>query len=437
VQPIQGGVFGNPYVQCDPVGESHGTIMAWLVGGAITQGQDPNITDAQERLRRTGVAPEASLHYYTFFTAGDLVSAYFTALVNGADVISNSWSTALPLSGPPGPGECSRCDPDCDPGGINGWFRIAQDVGAMSVSGTSNLNNKPDLAYPADVTCNSTHPSYRPEVIAIGGVTDNDYDTSSVAPFSGRGWIDATIGGSSIYSGLPVQIPAVSLVAPGFAELYFAEEQEYGDTSVDPLYPPNVGGVSVSAPIVAAAAGLLRQQYIAQTLIFPETWHAMLLSMGDGAFPRHQISDTQKWVFGGAGVSEIYGAGRFKYKSFPDLAPPSGLLISGFLLEELDEVRFSIPQVATGSFVPENLVWSVYIDEDDLSEVPYVLAYVEDTCTGDVLMIDPYLGFQKHISLRPPTWFFHDVACIELVVSGISVAGGGVWVYNTAYYEGF
>lgn len=404
---------------------THGTIVAWTAAGAIDQGQDPNITDGWEQLRRSGVAPEASILYFRVDTPGDVASALLAAALAGADVANLSITLT----------QGDGCDPTCafygDCGGLNAMIKTVTDAGMLVVISAGNDNNEPGLKYPDDVNCNVSYPGQRPEAITVGGIgavpgEPDPYQFEPIGNYSGRGFVTTFVGGSHFAVD---EMSVVSITAPGVVELYFAEQDEYSDTSASFAgWVAPVDGTSFAAPVISGGAGLLRE------LMGPVTHDARMLKalvlvMGDGTGARSAYGGREQ------GVSEVYGTGKFRAHNLQLLPQPAGYLLTQYHLEEGWVASQPIPP--SGGPLPSGvsqIKWAAYIDQSDLGQVPFLFFSLVDTCLGyGLLAYDWYFGLEKYISLEVASI---SGICPELRVYGYSVPAGGVQVYNAAYYHG-
>jgi len=409
---------------CGPAAAStvatHGTIVSWVAAGSIEQGQDPNHTSRSARSRRSGVAREAELYYFRVFNAADVFNALGWAAFAGADVINMS----LRIAG------CQNfCDRNLDCAGINDQLETVTNAGTLVVKSTSNRNVAGSL-YPNDVDCNVTYPGWRPEVVSVGNVNttgSTDYDSASIAASSSRGWVTVGVGGSwSQYYPNGLNVPAVSITAPGVVSLFFAENDEYQDTSASFFYSAEVSGTSFAAPVVTGAAGLLRQS-MPTFKTNARMLKTLVLLMGDGNDARNTGPGWEE------GTSEVWGTGKLKAHRPTGLPAPGASIFYTTTVTEGQEKFQPFPSGSIPTGVKQ-WKWVAFIDERDLDEVPWIWAEVEDTCnSGIVVGSDIFFSPVKYVSLTDPQ--VKAGRCLRMRLYGLSVPSGGVTVYNAAYYS--
>jgi hypothetical protein len=251
------------------------------------------------------------------------------------------------------------------------------------------------------------------------------YDIEPIGAYSGRGHLEVGMGGWYAQYYPTWDMGVVSISAPGVVELYFAENDEYSDTSQDPDWNIAIQGNSFSIPVMSGAAGLLRQT---TGNVDARALKAMVLVMGDGTDSVYSGQGSH------AGPSEIYGTGKFKGHRFGGLEAPSGALYNwSWHLEEGQELSLTFPSV-----VPSGVTkwkWAVYVDQHDLSQVPWVWLRVEQGCggAGPLGPTDYTVSLQKFVSLEAPV--LQAGQCPRVEVYGFSVPPGGVDVYIAGYYH--
>ncbi|KPK16401.1 MAG: hypothetical protein AMJ62_05810 [Myxococcales bacterium SG8_38] len=391
---------------------NHGTWVSSIAAGDLTQGQDPNTTDPYERRTRTGVAPEASILYLTANSTGFLSAAIASAFLLGADVINLSLGVA----------ECSH-DLKTDCGGLNQVIRTVTEGGALIVAAAGNEQTPTGRCRPGS-DCSVCYPAIRPSVVAVGNVETArglDYDLADIAETSSRGTVTVGIGGR--YSALfpeGVAIPVVSIAAPGNLCSYFSEEGTYDEIGRS--------GTSFAAPVIAAGAGLVREEF-GPAVRDARMLKSHILAMGDG-------TDAETPSRGVAvGMSSTWGAGRVKFHSFESMESPKGIAHRSFHLRENERAILTAADTKGERFDPRVTQWKMgmYIDASDLSGIPYVLISYHDTCNGRrIIAADLEAGLERHAVLESPAV---NQACLEIRVYGYSVPEGGVEVFVTDYYH--
>lgn len=393
---------------------AHGTWVTSVLLGDITEGQDPNITDPLERLRRTGMAPEAALYYLNASYPDEIAAAIFNAVGSGADVIN------LSLASPCQP----NCSPTADCGGMNSMIRFATESGVLVVAAAGNSNGICISSEPT--VCSVCQPALRPEVLAVGNVDtlgSIDYDVADIHLLSSRGKIRVGVAGqyASLYPN-GVDIPAVSISAPGtFSHFFFGAQHEYLDWGGQ-----YQSGTSLASPVIAGGAALLRQEmgYLSPFHRDVNMLRAKIIAMGDGT-----------GAIAGGYMSEVYGAGKVKFHPFNSMVAPKGQSHQQFRLYENEVVTLDAAH-APGSLPPEATQWKMGMDikVTDYSSIPYVILSFQDVCGGTRwLATDWRAGLERHMILDSQS--FDADTCIRVSVSGYSIPPGGVTVSVYDYYH--
>ncbi len=391
---------------------NHGTWVASIAAGDLTQGQDPNTTDPVDQRRRTGIAPEASILYLNASSTGFVAAAVAHAFLLGADVINLSLAVS----------ECAY-DLDANCGGLNEVIRTVTKGGTLVVAAAGNENTAQGRCQPTS-DCNVCYPAIRPEVLAVGNVETTagiDYDLAEIATNSSRGSVRVSVGGQHApFYPDGVDIPVVSIAAPGNVCSYFSNKDTYDDVGRS--------GTSFAAPVVSAAAGLIRQEF------GPAVWDARMLrshilTMGDGSdadVPEPGVT---------VGTSSTWGSGRAKFHAFDAMQSPKGLAHRSFKIREKEHVLFNAADTKGDALDPNVTQWKMgmYIDWPDLSAIPYLFITYWNTCNRPRLIAaDLNPGLERHVVLEGPAI---DQACLEIRVYGYSVPEGGVEVFVTDYYH--
>lgn len=390
---------------------NHGTWVASIAAGDITQGQDPNTTDPDVRRRRTGIAPEASILYFTAGSTGFVAAAVMQAFVLGADVINLSIAVT----------ECAfALEANC--GGLNQVIRTVTKGGTLVVAAAGNEN--PHGHCEPSPGCNVCYPAIRPEVLSVANVETTsgiDYDEADIATSSSRGW--ARVGISGRHAALypqGVDIPVVSIAAPGNLCSYFGSKDAYVEAGQS--------GTSFAAPVVSAAAGLIREEF-GIAVRDARMLRSHILAMGDASGA--ETPDPGVAV----GTSNLWGTGRAKFHAFDAMQGPKALAHRSFEIRENEQVSFYAANTSGDAFEPEVTQWKMgmYIDSPDLGTIPYLLVTYWNTCNRPHLIaadLEPALD--RHAVFESPAV---DEACLEIRVYGYSVPAGGVEVFVTDYYH--
>jgi hypothetical protein len=385
-----------------------------VLTGDITAGQDPNITDPQERLRRTGMIPEASIYYYNGLYPDELAVAIFNAVARGADVINLSLGVACG----------DKCDPTEDCGGLNNMIRFATQSGAVVVAAAGNSDGLCTSPGPPD--CNVCLPAIRPEVLSVANVDTSTlfgpvaYDDADIHPLSSSGYMRVGVAGQWGYlwpNG--VDIPAVSIAAPGVLSHFFlGADGGYMDYN-------ELAGTSFASPIVAAGAALMREEAVGAQDPFPydvSMMKARVLARGDGTGSP------------GTFLSAVWGTGRVKFHPYDDLEAPKGTAYHRFTLNENEIV--TIGAHGSSALPAEVTQWRMGMDVKwgDMSAIPYVVIQYFDVCGGTRALLTDWLAGLERRALFDSSWFDADT-CIEIRVNGYSIPPGGVEISIFEYYH--
>ncbi len=392
----------------------HGTWVASIAAGDITQGQDPKTADLAARKRRTGIAPEASILYFTSYSPGELAAAMMQAFVLGADVINMSMACT----------ECSsNLNAEC--GGVNQVIRTVTQGGTLVVAAAGNDHER-ELEIRCTPSPGSTvcYPALRPEVLAIGNVhteTGVDYDQAEIARDSSRGMARVRVAGR--YQSLfpdGVDVPLLSIAAPGTLCDYFYD--------VDGYDPQGNSGTSFAAPVVSAASVLIREE-LGAPVRDARMLKSHILAMGDGTGAREPVPGVA------VGVSDVWGVGRAKFHPFAAMQGPKGMRHRKFTIHEGEQVSFHPADTGGEAFSASTTQWKMgmYIDSPEIAEIPYLLISYWDVCNRPRLVAsDLHPGIERHAVFESPAV---DEACLEIRVYGYSVAEGGVEVFVTDYHH--
>lgn len=399
---------------------SHSTWVAWTAAGSILQGQDPdcvneNNCSTAEQERRSGIASEAELFVIRANSIQQVAYALFLAFLGGADIANLSQSFDA----------CGFClaDTDC---GLEAIIRSVTDGGMLVVTSSGNYNNDTGLEYNGTtVNCNVGYPGQRPEIVTVGGIgsklASGSYAAQTIGPYSSRGWVSVGLGGW-LSGAAPIDMPVVAITAPAVIEYYFwSGVNRYGTAKID--------GTSFSSPVIAAGAGLFRESMPYSGDPDARMLKALLMVMGDGTGSRSVASGLE------SGSAHDYGSGKFRGHRFHNLQQPAGNVRWKFTIAEGQQKTLNLP--LSGSPLHSSVKqwkWAAYIDQTDLTQVPYLLVIVTDPCNaGAVLGSDNYLALHKHVFMTSAGW--SSGACPRVSVYGYSVPPGGVTVYAAAYYH--
>jgi hypothetical protein len=308
---------------CEPVANladlddssvTHGTIVTSIIAADYTQGQGETqqlgdaawtaATGHSEtwRQRATGIAPEASIVFFGPHGGGGGAASYADSFDDAVDRALDITNSSWVFNG----NGSSNCNMHAI-GPHEMELEDAFDDGILNVVAAGNSNEDDD----AVAVCNIGSPADIPKALAVNAVDGRpaacqaDYndcvlDTDS----SSTGGMDAEIDGT-IYPGV---ISGVDLVAPTWINDATSGSGSFG--SVGGVW----NGTSMAAPVVAGAAALVKDFYLANGntwINLPGRLQAVMLSMGD----RHAASwkgpvTTQKT----SGADRLWGVGKLKLR---------------------------------------------------------------------------------------------------------------------------
>ncbi len=293
-----------------PTDKTHDEVVMGVMAGSIENGQDPSLpgTGTAAQVDRSGIAGGAALNYYRASaqtTAGAAIA--LEAAVNfGSDIVNNSWGVPVPV--------WTTSDPTTDFSGLNEVLQNAYQVGVLVVFSEGDSNTGGTFS----TACNTDYPANRPDVLAVNG-SATTYDIMGNYPttptLQAGAWstsgctIDVLTPALTYVSQYDLEVGAV---APGNVGLNYAWGPYEG------YYNGSDSGSSVSAPIVAGAAGLLRDMwnqmgygirnnYFLKTDLMMLTDGYSFTSYSDGGTPRLS-----------GGTSPYSGTGRLQMRSLYD-----------------------------------------------------------------------------------------------------------------------
>jgi len=143
---------------------THGTTVTSILLSDLADGQDPGVSNTTDRHKRSGIVPEATVHYYRTSDETSLATAIDEAVANdGIDIINMSLS----------PGSGGFCDNGTQ-NGVREAIEAATDAGVLSVVAGGNSGLLPP--------CNINNYDTFPDTLAVGGTDDADslFDLESV-----------------------------------------------------------------------------------------------------------------------------------------------------------------------------------------------------------------------------------------------------------------
>lgn len=271
---------------------SHGTTVTGVLMASVQQGQDPNVTTTDERRKRSGIAVEGKVHFYSYDYGSALSVAIDEAIWDGADVIN--------LSTYP---EGEYCD-NGSHYGVRSSVQLATALGTLFVTIAGNDADAVPFG-----TCSVNAYGSFPDSLTVGAtehVADlAGLDTVDIADYSGRGDTDITLAGGRVVPSRMVDLLAtgyVDLVPGAGADGYLSGQQ----------------GTSFAAPQVAGAAGLLLDWVEGRGGLFdiygngnmerdPYALRVLLSVMGDG------VSSTSGWYSDVYSMRSYSGFGHLRF----------------------------------------------------------------------------------------------------------------------------
>ncbi len=293
---------------------NHGTRVTQILAGDLEGYQDPRVTGTAELRRRSGIIPGAEIFYYA--ATGDCnvkIAAFQRAIGDRVDVANMSFALNLSRM------RCN-CVPNCDPCGLDSLIATMANSGILPVSAVGN-DNTGNLSG----TCTASYPALRRDGLAVGYLHSADegmpaipYQAQIVGATSSQGGMTvrrAASGGTDA----PGAFAVVDLVAPGEYETswYFSPRDGYGVSPNSPVY---AGESSFAAPVVSAAAALLREAGNRAGLQLNDARALLvnMLLMGDGY---HYTRNGRRVD---TGFDPRSGAGRLRMHYPAELVSPMG-----------------------------------------------------------------------------------------------------------------
>ncbi|GEM_PF-2743956 len=412
---------------CEPVSfyrdndasAAHGTLVSSVILGDYTQGQgDPwplgDSAWTEEaghgvnwENENTGIAREARLIFFGQMadndtddgtaTSSGFADAFDDAIDRAVDITNNSWSwvsdgaTNCSLEAvAPHEQEAENAFDDgilmvVSAGNPNAGVCAGNRRRQCSLDADCPAGDGPCIAQ-SDV-CNISSPADLPKTMAVNAMNaaepncQSAYTNCMTDPdFSANGGIDAIVNGSTC-TGCVAGVSLTTL------------NRFCGVTSAAGLRGTGGGcfnGTSASAPVVAGAAALVKDQYLAsgQTWINdPGRLHTIMLAMGD----RHDhawgdTSTSQR----GIGTSRLTGAGRLKMRLFESGAGmepwANNVRVVSFTAASTDFSYFPFSQpMGTGTEITKCVAYQVedMSSKTDISDFDLELRIREPGSTGN------------------------------------------------------
>jgi len=395
---------------------AHATVVAAAAAADLELGQDPTQTDPWERLRRSGMAPNANIAFYLGNSCAHVARALNRAAADGVDILNMSMGYGGPF-----------CDRSYDCSNINATIRAAADAGVLLVVAAGNVTN-------GQTFCSIDHPVYRPEVLGVGNLNSDDYtrpyNLLLPAPASAAGGMVVRTHNSStnrFQSGLALMAPGVFSVLATTGSWW-----SYSDV---------VGGTSIAAPVVAGSAANMRQalNFLSSTGGFG--WHngnntrllfTTMLAMGDGT--------TGLGAFNYRNMSYQTGAGRIRMhwpQSPGGITAPTGWGGRSFTINNNQTAKWN---VGVGPLPMGVTVWKSAVTwfENDLNKIADIDVFLVDTCPpggGEVILMrqDDY-DTRNRLAFKNDPYYVGK--CLQMKVHGYNVPVGGRVVYAVDYFSG-
>ena len=239
------GAFYLPDNGSSITGFSHSMAVTWLAAGSIEANQDPLVTNNQDQVQRSGMAPGSEIYVYRLGGgSGSVVKAIEQAIEDGVDIVNMSFSYSEDIPN-------TICNIFTNFSAINETIRNATEAGLLFVG--SGGNQGPNA-------CGIGYPNLRPEVIAVAPL--NSFPEEA---FYGALELhsEASAGGIPIWvsnEGLQ-RTAGITLVAPGCISFHpkvtpFAGQ--YADGSTGEERDMGRCASSMASPIIAGSAALIK-----------------------------------------------------------------------------------------------------------------------------------------------------------------------------------
>lgn len=385
---------------------NHGTRVASVAAGDISQGQDANFPGFNTAAQRehSWSASDADIYYYW----GDPATAIEAAIADGVDVLN--MSVAISCGG----AENYLCSPNYDCSNINALLRGGLDAGMVTTVASGNGSQG------GAGTCDLAWPGYRPETIGVNSLnTSNDAVAYHDTVFTAY----ATTGPIPIvsYGGVSSATPGVDLLAPGEVRYAFGNGT---NTYFD------MNGSSNATPVVAGALGLMREAFKDLGWLGNDARALMV-----NAFV---LGDASNGTANGESNNQVHnsaGFGRLHLHkpSSQDLVAPWGWGWRAVVIQDGQELAYSVWD--TGPESPAVTEWKMAVmwDAPDLENVPDIVVRVVDTCNGGATVLSDYsYAPRKRLHLTAPQI---GGKCLEMRVLGWDVPPGGTVVYMADYFH--
>jgi hypothetical protein len=332
---------------------THGNLTTAVAAASLEQGQDLNLSAAQ-RVEASGIATEANIYYFLEFVRADLVMAIEKAVALGADVISLSLGDS---------DSDTWCKNDSF-SGIREAFEDATDAGVLMVNsaGNNQIANE-------DV-CNINFQSTFPDSLAVGGLWLADgilgnTSTTPIYPNSSRGTFSSTN-----HKGQTTWPFIVDLIAPAQAR-FIPSSGTAGSEAYDAT---TYVGTSISAPIVAGSAAILKDWARMRGGLpgglteDPYAIRVLLSLMGDGR------DSSSQWL------NYTSGFGALRFINFDTEVGSGAWGVQRRVMVPGQVVDWSIGTTGPESTAVKGWKFAALIDRNRYGGTPYVNFSLVDKC---------------------------------------------------------
>jgi hypothetical protein len=288
------GVFSPPY-------GDHPTAVAGIALGDLTDGQDSTITNADDRIDRSGFAREGELYFWR--------AESDSAIAKVLDDVADSDIPVLNMSISVNPGD-SYC---------LGETTTSRAVNTLYETGTLTFFASGNNGHDSTTNCVVEEPGSAISAFVVGGHTNNASTNGETEVRSGPIWRfgptwGSDRGGCSLAEGKWRSI--IDLTAPACRMWVFNETGGYDQIMTD-ANGQHPCATSWAAPTVTGAAVEFIDYYRnerSSAIDDPGRLTANMLLMGD----RQAVDQYGNNFKAAAGFSNLWGAGRMKLRKFDD-----------------------------------------------------------------------------------------------------------------------
>lgn len=350
--------FWFPSIRCinsaTTTADSHGTRVSSILLGDLGDGQDPSFVFAAERNIRSGIAPEAEVHYYsTAHRPGTAAALDEATTENGVDIVNMSLS----------PRDAGFCKND-SLNNVRERIEAATDAGVLVVVSAGNEG--------ALTGCNVSNYGAYPDTLTVGGTSDSWYlgalDSNERALGSSWGGVSVTLNG-----GRTVASRFVDVVT----NYYHTRMATSGTNGYD--FNFNTRGTSYSAPTIAGLAGLLhhwverRGTGLGGLQNDPYAYRVMMAAMADG---RRHASGQYAYS-----IDSSMGFGNVRFVDLEqDLGALGGWSVRRATLNPGATYEWSVGSSAPESALLNGFKFAALIDHNRYENGPDVTFSLVDKC---------------------------------------------------------